>query len=75
LNLQPLAPEPKGDASQVVYTSEVTSPESAVCTPVCTNSAIESLADPLADFVASLTAEQRRRLATLLTRESEEDAS
>ena len=50
--------------------NEVTSSPSARCTARCTggaDSANEPTADPLADFVASLTDEQRQRLAALLT--------
>ena len=54
--------------------SRVTSSPSARCTARCTGeaeSANEATADPLADFVASLTAEQRQRLAALLTGKQE----
>lgn len=59
--------------------SEVTSSPAARCTARCTgeaDSANEPTADPLADFVSSLTAEQRQRLAALLTgkREADDDA-
>jgi hypothetical protein len=53
---------------------EVTSSPSARCTARCTgeaDSANEPTADPLAEFVASLTAEQRHRLASLLTSKRE----
>ena len=54
---------------------EVTSSPSARCTGEA-ESANEPTADPLADLVASLTDEQRQRLAALLTgkREGGEDA-
>jgi hypothetical protein len=56
---------------------EVTSRDSARCTPGCTREETEPSADPLAAFVASLSVEQRRRLAGLLAsqgRESSDEA-
>ena len=45
---------------------EVTSLDSARCPARCTESEETANADPLAGFVASLTPEQRQRLADLL---------
>jgi hypothetical protein len=67
------------ESSDVSQTDNgLTASPSARCTPRCTGdaeSANEPTADPLADFVASLTAEQRQRLAALLTGQREGDAS
>jgi len=50
---------------------EVTATPSVSCTNACTSKAETTTADPLADFVASLTPEQRRRLADLLINRKE----
>jgi hypothetical protein len=55
--------------------SEVTATPSLACTAACTKDGETTNADPLAAFVASLTAEQRRRLAALLTEQGEGGAS
>jgi hypothetical protein len=47
--------------------SDVTANPSARCTPRCTETGPEANADPLAAFVAGLSAEDRARLAALLT--------
>ena len=70
LNLQPLAPESKSDRSQVRTCLKLRQPLPCDCTAACTSepkTANGPAADPLADFVAGLTAEQRQRLAALLT--------
>jgi len=53
----------------------VTSYDSSRCTPRCNELEAEPNADPLAAFVASLTLEQRRSLAALLTGQREGGAS
>src|SRR5690348_2543983 len=72
----PRHPACKADGSPPESTQcqELTSSSSLRCTARCTgeaDSANETTADPLAAFVASLTAEQRERLARLLTGERE----
>ncbi len=57
---------------------EVTSSQVARCTPRCTENAEltnDSSEAPLAEFVATLTAEQRRRLAAMLLGQGEGHAS
>jgi hypothetical protein len=53
---------------------EVTSSHSLRCIARCTESEETANADPLAGFVASLTPEQRKRLADLLVGSKEGDA-
>jgi hypothetical protein len=54
---------------------QVTSSSFARCPARCTESQETANADPLADFVASLSPEQRKRLADLLAGSKEGDAS
>jgi hypothetical protein len=47
--------------------NEVTSSQTLGCTPGCTGTQTEPIVDPLAAFVASLSDEQCKHLAELLT--------
>ncbi len=66
---------PNGDRSKGGTAKELTSSDFARCTARCTENENEPHGDPLAGFVASLTPEQRRRLADLLAGSKEGDAS
>jgi hypothetical protein len=65
----------ESDGSQHSSGSELTATSSPRCTSRCTENENEPHGDPLAGFVASLTAEQRQRLADLLAGSKEGDAS
>ena len=66
---------PKCIGSKAIADQELTTSDHFRCTPCCTENEKEHHADPLAGFVASLTPEQRERLAKLLTGSREGDAS
>jgi hypothetical protein len=51
-----------------IANKEVTSSDSARCTPGCTENPVESTDHRLDAFVAGLNLEERRRLADLLAR-------
>ena len=55
--------------------NDVTSNDPACCTPGCTCGELQESEDPLAKLVASLSSEERLRLADLLNRARERPTS
>ena len=75
LNLRPPACRAEGRSSQVPFNVELTTRMPLACTVACDETAHYPKTDPLADIVASLSTDQRERLAAMLIGKDDEGAS